>query len=165
MAKGFLQHECSDYTETSSPMAKHQTIRVLLCMALHYHWPLRQLDISNAFLHGNLDEEVYIHQPPGFISSSSPHHVYKLKKALYGLKQAPRAWYSTFSRFFLSQGFINSHCDYSLFIHKTTSDITVLLVYVDDILLTGSNSSHITHLIHQMHSAFAMKELGPFLIF
>ncbi|XP_028103199.1 uncharacterized protein LOC114302382 [Camellia sinensis] len=85
-------------------------------MALHYHWPLKQLDISNAFLHGTLDEEVYMTQPPGFVSSSSPHH--------------------------------------------TSTTITVLLVYVDDILLTGNNPSHLQALIHQMHSTFAMKELG-----
>ncbi|XP_028117457.1 uncharacterized protein LOC114315089 [Camellia sinensis] len=99
-------------------------------------------------------------QPPGFVSSSSPHHVCKLQKALYGLKQAPQAWYSTFSKFLLSQGFVNSHCDNSLFIHKTFTTITVLLVYVDDSLLTGNSPSHLQALIHQMHSAFAMKELG-----
>ncbi|XP_028097668.1 uncharacterized protein LOC114297432 [Camellia sinensis] len=99
-------------------------------------------------------------QPPGFVSSSSPHHVCKLQKALYGLKQAPRAWYYTFSKFLLSQGFVNSHYDNSLFIHKTSTTITVLLMYVDDILLIGNSPSHLQALIHQMHSAFAMQESG-----
>ena len=99
-------------------------------------------------------------QPPGFPSAAHPHHVCLLKKAIYGLKQAPRAWYSTFSTFLLSQGFINSHCDNSLFIQRTASTITILLVYVDDILVTGNKSSHNASLIAHMHTAFAMKELG-----
>lgn len=99
-------------------------------------------------------------QPPGFVNSITPHHVCKLHKALYGLKQAPRAWYSTFSSFLLEHGFVNSHCDTSLFISKTTSVITILLVYVDDIILTGNSSSHINQLITHMHSAFSLKELG-----
>ena len=93
-------------------------------------------------------------QPPGFVDSSYLH------RALYGLKQAPCAWYLTFSTFLLSQGFYNSHCDSSLFIHKTPSFITILVVYVDDILLTGSDPSHIHFLVTQMHIAFSIKELG-----
>ncbi|XP_028079137.1 uncharacterized protein LOC114280929 [Camellia sinensis] len=134
---------------------------ILLCPALQFHWPIRQLDISNAFLHGVLEEEVYMAQPQGFINSQFPHHVCKLKKALYGLKQAPRAWYSTFFSFLISQGFHNSHSNSLLFIKKSQSCITVLLIYVDDILLTGSDSSIIANLVHNMHEVFSMKELGP----
>ena len=99
-------------------------------------------------------------QPPGFVDASTPHHVCRLHKALYGLKQEKRAWYSTFSAFLLQQGFINSHCYSSLFIYKTQSVITILLVYVDDIIVTGNSPSHIQQLITHMHSAFSMKELG-----
>ncbi|XP_028108000.1 uncharacterized protein LOC114306874 [Camellia sinensis] len=99
-------------------------------------------------------------QPPSFTSPSHPTHVCLLKKAFYGLKQAPRAWYSTFSSFLLSQGFLNSQCDNSLFIQRTSSTVTLLLVNVDDILVTGNSSSHIQSLLAQMHTAFAMKELG-----
>ncbi|CAL5401450.1 unnamed protein product [Camellia sinensis] len=160
VAKGYLQEEGIDYEETFSPVAKQPTIRILLCLALHFGWSIKQLDVSNAFLHGVLHEEVYMTQPSGFIDSSHPHKVCKLHKALYGLKQAPRAWFSTFSTFLLSQGFIASHCDSSLFIKKTASAITILLIYVDDILLTGSDVSYITSLLAQMHKVFSMKELG-----
>ncbi|XP_028098424.1 uncharacterized protein LOC114298117 [Camellia sinensis] len=99
-------------------------------------------------------------QPQGFIDASHPTLVYKLHKAPHGLKQAPRAWFSSFSSFLLSCGFISSHCNSSLFVKKTAASITILLIYVDDILLTASDTSYITTLIHQMHGAFAMKELG-----
>lgn len=160
VAKGYLQQEGVDFQETFSPVAKQPTVRILLCLALHYNWSLIQLDISNAFLHGKLEEEVYMIQPPGFVDSIHPQHVCELQKALYGLKQAPRAWYSTFSSFLLQQGFLNSHCDSSLFVYKTSTVLTILLVYVDDIVLTGNTPSHVDHLITQMHSEFSMKELG-----
>ena len=160
VAKGYLQQEGIDFYDTFSPVAKQPTIRVLISMALHFNWPMKQLDISNAFLHGTLEEEVYMVQPPGFVDSSKPTHVCKLQKALYGLKQAPRAWYSTFSNFLEQQGFRHSNCDTSLFVRKTANSITILLIYVDDILLTGSNTAYIQSLLSQMHLAFSMKELG-----
>ncbi|XP_028125088.1 uncharacterized protein LOC114322022 [Camellia sinensis] len=99
-------------------------------------------------------------QPPGFVDPSQPILVYKLHKALYSLKQAPWAWYSTFSSFLLSKGFLQSHCDSSLFIHFTSSSITFLLIYVNDILLIISNQSYLASLSTPMHNAFSMKELG-----
>ncbi|XP_028108872.1 uncharacterized protein LOC114307674 [Camellia sinensis] len=98
-------------------------------------------------------------QPLGFVDPSKRTMVCKLHKALYGLKQAPRTWFSTFSRFLLSQGFLQSKCDSSLFVRKTTSSITYLLIYVDDILLIGTNEEFIQTLLIHMHKAFSMKEL------
>lgn len=118
------------------------------------------MDGSSSFLHGKLEEEVYMLQPPGFEDSTFRSHVCQLNKALYGLKQAPRAWYSTFSLFLLQRGFINSRCDSSLFVYKHASVLTILLVYVDDIVLTGNSTHHIDQLTTQMHSVFSMKELG-----
>ncbi|GMP63931.1 hypothetical protein CsSME_00025419 [Camellia sinensis var. sinensis] len=158
-SNGSIARHKARFHETFSPVAKQPTVRVLLSIALHFNWSIKQLDISNAFLHGLLQEEVYMVQPPG-LESSSPHHVCKLKKALYGLKQAPRAWYSTFSSYLLSTGFTNSRCDSSLFIQRTSTTVTFLLIYVDDILITGNSAAHITSLIHHMHKAFSMKELG-----
>ncbi|CAL5421506.1 unnamed protein product [Camellia sinensis] len=159
VAKGFLQQQGVDFQDTFSPMAKQPTIRILLCFALHHHWPLKQLDISNAFLHSHLDEEVYMDQPPSFVDPQQPTLVCKLHKAFYGLKQAPRAWFSAFSSFLLSQGFLQSKCDSSLFVHKTSSSLTYFLIYVDDILLTGTDQGYIQSLLSHMHQAFSMKEL------
>ncbi|XP_028119840.1 uncharacterized protein LOC114317335 [Camellia sinensis] len=101
-----------------------------------------------------------MHQPPGFVQPNQSSFVCKLNKALYGLKQAPRAWFSTFYNFFLTHDFIPSQCDSSLFVKKTSTSITILLIYVDDILLTGSDAMYIQTLVQAMHSAFSMKELG-----
>lgn len=99
VANGNQQSEGVDFSETFSPVIKQPTIRVVLSLAVHHQWSLRQLDVTNAFLHGVIDEEVYMRQPLGYKNASNPTYVCKLNKALYGLRQAPRAWFSTFSGF------------------------------------------------------------------
>ncbi|KAM1411727.1 hypothetical protein ACFXTH_024342 [Malus domestica] len=143
VAKGFHQQEGIDFQETFSPVAKPVTIRVLLSLAVQFNWFLNQLDISNAFLHGDLKEYVYMQQPPGFIDPSKPHHVCQLRKSLYGLKQAPRAWFDKLFQALLQFGFVQSSSDASLFVLNGPSPV-IVLVYVDDILVTGPNSSACT---------------------
>ena len=104
-------------------------------------WPLRQLDINNAFLHGNLEETVFMHQPPGFEDPSQPQHVCKLKKSIYGLKQAPRQWYKALRDALLRFGFIHSAIDNSLFIYKSHDILCYCLVYVDDKLSQATHSA------------------------
>lgn len=116
-------------------------------------------------LHGVIDEEVYMRQPLGYKDLAHPEYVCKLSKALYGLRQAPIAWFSMFSAFLLEQGFLNSKADTCLFILKTDTTITLVLVYVDDILITGSNSMFISDLIKTLNSGFVMKDLGPLSFF
>ena len=114
MAKGFHQQPGIDYGETFSPVIKPTTVRIVLSIAVSAGWPIRQIDIQNAFLHGNLSKEVFMHQPPRYSYPSFPHHVCKLKKALYGLKQAPRACFSWLSTRLIELGFHGSLSDTSL---------------------------------------------------
>ncbi|KAM1659561.1 hypothetical protein COP2_002715 [Malus domestica] len=146
VAKGFHQQEGLDYTETFSPVAKPVTIRLLLTLAAQFDWFLHQLDVSNAFLHGTLSESVFMQQPPGFADSTKPHHVCQLHKSLYGLKQAPRAWYDKLHAALASLGFVGSQSDHSLFVKKDKA-LVFVLVYVDDILVTGPSSVACQHVI------------------
>ncbi|KAH9699266.1 retrovirus-related pol polyprotein from transposon RE1 [Citrus sinensis] len=162
VAKGFHQTQGVDFFETFSLVVKPCTKRIILSLAVMNHWLIRQLDINNAFLNGILTEEVFMHQPEGFIHPQFPSHVYKLTKALYGLKQAPRAWYDRLKFSLLNWGFIASKSDTSLFIFHKVGDIVVILVYVDDILVTGSNDQLVEKVIHHLSSEFALKDLGEF---
>lgn len=160
VAKGFKQRYGIDYDDTFSPVVKFATIRSVLSVAVSQGWSLRQLDVQNAFLHGVLEEDVYMKQPPGFEDPSKPNYHCKLDKALYGLKQAPRAWYSRLSSKLLALGFIASKADISLFIYKKRSLIIYLLVYVDDIIITSSSTAAIDALLADLRAEFALKDLG-----
>jgi hypothetical protein len=160
VAKGFDQKCGIDYHETFSPVIKPATIRLLLILAVQFNCELRQLDGSNAFLHGFLDEEVYMEQPPRFIDKSCPDFVYHLHKSIYGLKQAPRAWFTWLAQALLNLGFLASQVDSSLFIYHQGSIHIFILVYVDDIIITGNHHATINHLIATLQLDFAMKYLG-----
>jgi hypothetical protein len=160
VANGFHQQEGLDYIEMFSLVVKHTTIHAVLALALHQSWPLRQLDVQNAFLHGHLIEEVYMRQPRGFEDPMFPNHVCKLHRSLYGLKQAPRAWFQRFSDYLEDLGFVGSQADYSLFTYHHNSITILLLIYVDDILLTGNSESHLLKLIADLGHFFSMKDLG-----
>jgi Reverse transcriptase (RNA-dependent DNA polymerase) len=147
VAKGYIQEEGLDYTDTFSPVIKPTTIRLILTIVVTHNWPIRQLNVNNAFLHGELSELIHMSQPPGFIDIQHPTHVYRLNKALYGLRQSPRAWYHKLRDFLLQLGFVTSTSDPSLFIYRRDSTITFLLVYVNDIVLTGSNNSLLQHFV------------------
>jgi hypothetical protein len=160
VAKGYHQQPGVDFTETYSPVIKPITIRAVLSLAVSAGWVMKQIDVSNAFLHGNLTETVYMSQPPGFVHPQFPTAVCELKKAIYGLKQAPRAWFSRLSTRLLDLGFVSSKSDSSLFIYKSSGITLLALVYVDDIILTGSDSTSIDRLIKVLSEDFPIKELG-----
>nr|KAJ0213326.1 hypothetical protein LSAT_V11C400158820 [Lactuca sativa] len=144
VAQGFTQIPGIDYSRTFSPVIKAYTVRIVLSLAVLNKWCLHQLDVKSAFLHGQLIETVFMEQPPGFNDPQFPNHVCKLSKALYGLKQAPRAWFQRLNTFLLSNGCVCSRADTSLFIFSHDSCIMYLLVYVDDLILIGSDESVVT---------------------
>ncbi|KAB2626075.1 hypothetical protein D8674_017735 [Pyrus ussuriensis x Pyrus communis] len=160
VAKGFHQQEAIDFQESFSPVAKPVTIRNLLTLVVQYNWFLNQLDINNVFLHGDLKEDVYMQQPPEFVDPNSPNSVYKLKKSLYRLKQAPRAWFDKLFQALHSLGFQQSSSNASLFV-LNGPHLVIVLVYVDDILVTGPNSQLCQQFITQFSSQFPIKDLDP----
>ncbi|KAH9711302.1 retrovirus-related pol polyprotein from transposon RE1 [Citrus sinensis] len=164
VAKGFHQTPGIDYFETFSPVVKQSTVRIILSLAVMKGWKIRQIDINNAFLNGELNEDVYMFQPEGFVQSPSG-HVCKLHKALYGLKQAPRAWFDRLRKALLQWGFQNSKADSSLFIKHESGGIVVVLVYVDDILITRDKNTIIETFIRYLGDTFALKDLGEFSYF
>ncbi|RVW20204.1 Retrovirus-related Pol polyprotein from transposon RE1 [Vitis vinifera] len=140
VAKGYTQVYGSDYGDTFSPVAKIASVRLLLSMAAMCSWPLYQLDIKNAFLHGDLAEEVYMEQPPGFVAQRESGLVCRLRRSLYGLKQSPRAWFIRFSSVVQEFGMLRSTADHSVFYHHNSlGQCIYLVVYVDDIVITGSD--------------------------
>ncbi|KAK2420319.1 putative mitochondrial protein [Trifolium repens] len=159
VAKGFHQQAGTDFSETFSPVVKPVTVKTVLTLAVTNRWPIQQIDVNNAFLNGILEEEVYMQQPQGFEVSDKT-LVCKLNKALYGLKQAPRAWFDRLKAALIGYGFKASKCDPSLFMMKTGSLHLIVLVYVDDIIITGSSLPHIQSLISKLNAEFALKHLG-----
>ncbi|CAM8877175.1 unnamed protein product [Rhodiola kirilowii] len=137
------------------------TLRCILAIATARGWPLFQLDVDNAFLHGVLEEEVYIKLPPGFYDSEKRSvKVFHLHKSIYGLRQASRQWFSRFSDALTSYGFVQSATDPSLFILRKADSFTILLVYVDDVVITGTSSTIITDIKNFIHEKFRIKDLG-----
>jgi hypothetical protein len=147
VAKGYNQLEGIDFTETFSPVIKPTTIRLVLSLVIIHGWPIRQLDVKNTFLHGHLKKVVYMEQPPGFPNPTSPTHVCRLRKAIYGLKQAPRVRFDRFSSFLLHLGFTCNRVDSSLFVFRSHTTFVLLLVYVDDIIVTSNQAFFFANLI------------------
>jgi hypothetical protein len=122
-------------------------------------WEVHQMDVKNDFLHGDLSEEIYMEQLQGFIQNSSL--VCRLKKSLYGLKQAPRAWYAKMDAYFLSQHFVRCKSDLNVYMLRTSDSLLILVLYVDDLLITGSSASTIVAVKDILHDRFSMMDMGP----
>ena len=161
VAQGFTQHFGVDYKETFAPVAKMSTVKVLLSVAANHGWSLSQMDVKNAFLHGELEEEVYMKIPPGHPLCGDPSRVCKLNKSIYGLKQSPRAWHAKLSSTLEDLGFTRSSADSSLYVQTGQTEKLMVLIYVDDLIITGSNADSIAALKKKLQGKFPVKDLGP----
>jgi hypothetical protein len=149
-----------DFGETYAPVARLESIRILLAYATYHGFKLYQMDVKSAFLNGPIKEEVYVEQPPGFEDSEYPNHVYKLSKALYGLKQAPRAWYECLRDFLITNGFKVGKVDPTLFTKTLENDLFVCQIYVDDIIFGSTNESTGEEFNRIMTQKFEMSMMG-----
>jgi hypothetical protein len=160
VAKGYSQVEGLDFDETYAPIARLESIRILLAYATYHGFKLYQMDVKNGFLNGPIKEEVYVEQPPDFEDSEYPNHVYKCSKALYGLKQAPRAWYECLRDFLITNGFKVRKADPTLFTKTVAKDLFVRQIYVDDIIFGSTNKSTCEEFSRIMIQKFEMSMMG-----
>ena len=145
VAKGYAQTYGIDYEETFAPVAKMSTVRTVIVVATTKGWFMHKMDVKNAFLQGELQEKVYVEQPPGYEDCKHPNYVCHLCKALYGLKQAPRPWHNKFAKYLLRIGFRMSHADHSLYVHHNDARFVLITIYVDDLIIVGDSETEIEH--------------------
>ena len=162
VVKGFGQKKGIDFDEIFSPVVKLSSIRIILGLATNQDLEIEQLDVKTAFLHGDLEEEIYMQQPEGFEDKRKEDLVCKLKKSLYGLKQAPRQWYKKFDSFMVGHGYRRTAADYCVYFKRYPGEkFIILLLYVDDMLIVGQDRAQISKLKEELAESFEMKDLGP----
>ncbi|GJW81938.1 putative RNA-directed DNA polymerase [Tanacetum coccineum] len=162
VVKGFSQKRGIDFDEIFSPVVKMGSIRVVLGLAASLDLEVEQMDVKTAFLHGDLDKEIYMEQPEGFQVKGKEGYVCRLQKSLYGLKQAPRQWYKKFESVIGKQGYRKTSSDHCVFFQKFgDDDFIILLLYVDDMLIVGKNIGRIAQLKRDLSKSFSVKDLGP----
>jgi hypothetical protein len=160
VAKGFSQQQGIDYHETFSPVVKFSSLRFLLALAAQHDWEIEQVDFTTAFLNGHLDEEIYLEVPEGLQSDRTRGKVLKLSKSLYGLKQAPRQWNLALNHQLENLGFTRLVSDEAIYIQHKDNNITIITIYVDDMLIIGNSKDNITKFITSLNARFKLKHLG-----
>ncbi|GJW39105.1 putative ribonuclease H-like domain-containing protein [Tanacetum coccineum] len=165
VAQGHTQEEGIDYDEVFAPVARIEAIRIFLAYASYMGFTVYQMDVKSAFLYGQIEEEVYVCQPPGFEDPDHPDKVYKVVKALYGLHQAPRAWYDTLATYLLSNGFQRGQIDQTLFIKSQKGHILLVQIYVDDIIFGSTKKELCEEFEKLMKDKFQMSSMGELTFF
>jgi hypothetical protein len=160
VARGFQQQEGIDYTDIFAPVVRWSTIRIVLALAAKKKWSINQMDVVTAFLNGFLEEEIYMEIPDGFPGAGDPTKVCKINRALYGLKQAPKSWYERIDAWFINQGLKRSENDPNMYYSLKDEKYVIILLYVDDLLITGDNSQEISRLQSELQKEFEMSDLG-----
>ena len=157
---GYAQKQGVDYDEVFAPVARIETVRILFALAAQGDWEVHHMDVKSAFLNGDLQEEVYVHLPPGFTEAAQAGKVLGLKKALYGLKQAPRAWNAKLDQELNALGFHRSTIEHAVYKRGTGSSLLLVGVYVDDLIICGPDKQKIAEFKEQMKKIFSMSDLG-----
>jgi len=160
VAKGFRQIQGVDYDETFSPVAMLKSIRILLAIAAFFDYEIWQMDVKTAFLNGNIEEELYMIQPEGFVDPKDVSKVCKLQRSIYGLKQASRSWNLRFDEVIKGFGFVQNYEESCIYKKVSGSSITFLILYVDDILLIGNDIELLNSVKEYLNKSFSMKDLG-----
>ncbi|KAL1225866.1 Retrovirus-related Pol polyprotein from transposon TNT 1-94 [Cardamine amara subsp. amara] len=160
VVQGFRQKEGLDFFDTYSPVTRITSIRMLIGISALRGLEIHQMDVKTAFLNGDLEEEIYMKQPEGFVVPGQEHKVCRLVKSLYGLKQAPKQWHEKFDNVMMSNGFNINECDKCIYIKVTPSGYILLCLYVDDMLIIGSNNDIIQQTKNMLSSQFDMKDMG-----
>uniref|UniRef100_A0A8R7U4Q1 Reverse transcriptase Ty1/copia-type domain-containing protein n=1 Tax=Triticum urartu TaxID=4572 RepID=A0A8R7U4Q1_TRIUA len=160
VVKGYAQRQGVDFDEVFAPVARMETVRVLIALAAHAGWPVHHMDVKSAFLNGDLAKEVFVHQPEGFINDDNPHGVLRLSKALYGLRQAPRAWYAKLDASLCELGFVRSPLEHVVYRRGSETSFLLVGVYVDDLIITGTDGIDIAAFKAEMQHLFKMSDLG-----
>ena len=160
MVKGYKQKECINYDETFSPVAMLNSIRILLSIAAHFDYEIWQMDVKTAFLNGNLDKEIYMMQPEGFIAKNQEHMVCKLKRSIYRIEQASRSWNIRFDQAIKSFGFEQNLDESCVYKRNQDKVVMFLVLYVDDILLIGNDVRVMPSVKVWLSSQFDMKDLS-----
>ncbi|KAK1605488.1 hypothetical protein QYE76_029161 [Lolium multiflorum] len=160
VAKGFRQIQGVDYDETFSPVAKLKSVRILLAIAAFFDYEIWQMDVKTAFLNGDIEEELYMVQPKGFVDPKNADKVCKLQRSIYGLKQASRSWNLRFDRVIKDFGFIRTHGEACIYKKVSGSSVAFLILYVDDILLIGNDIELLSSIKGYLNKSFSMKDLG-----
>jgi hypothetical protein len=160
VVRGFLQRQGIDYEEVFAPVARLETVRLVVAHASMQGWNLHQLDVKSAFLNGELEEEVYIDQPQGFVKKGSEDKVLRLRKALYGLKQAPRAWNKRIDKALINMKFNKCISEHGVYVKSGGGEIVIVCLFVDDLLVTGNSEAKVAEFKENMMSEFDMTDLG-----
>ena len=160
VAKGFSQVEGLDYSEIFSPVIRFETVRLIIAMAALEKWHMTGLDVRNAYLYGELDEELYMEQPEGFISKGQEDKVLRLLKALYGLKQAGLAWWRTLKKSMEELGFKSLSADAGLFLYRNKTSFVIVLIYVDDAIFCGPHTPLVLELKNKFMKRWECRDLG-----
>ena len=160
IAKGYVQQEGVDFDEVFAPVARMESIRMLLAVAAQEGWLVHHMDVKSAFLNGELKEEVYVRQPPGFAAAGHEGKVLKLEKALYGLRQAPRAWNTKLDASLRKLGFAPCASEHGMYTRGVAVSRVVVGVYVDDLIITGARLEELGAFKEEMRRLFKMSDLG-----